>query len=166
MPGEFTLTDRHGVCHAIDCLKPSVGKETLGVPIAPDSNQKTLGTSLVEKAKDFGEKIRSSQCMADTAMYTYNACFFKSIKYSSIVTNFDSKKWNRIIAPALECSLNKSAMVRKFPRGILYGPELYEGLNIKHPYYNQGITKLMACVQECVISSQTGSFIQTSAEAF
>ena len=27
MPGEFTLTDRHGVRHAIDCLEPSVGKK-------------------------------------------------------------------------------------------------------------------------------------------
>ena len=70
MPGEFTLTDRHGVCHAIDCLEPSVGKETLGVIIAPDGNQKTLGTSLTKKAKDLREKIRSSQCTADTAMYT------------------------------------------------------------------------------------------------
>ena len=73
MPGEFTLTDRHGVCHAIDCLEPSVGKETLGVPIALDGNQKTLGTSLRKKVEDLGEKIRSSQCTAGTIMYTYNA---------------------------------------------------------------------------------------------
>ena len=55
-------------------------------------------------------------------------------------------------------------MARKFPRRVLYEQDLYEGLNIKHPYYNQGITKLIAYVQECAISSQTGSFIQTSAE--
>ena len=57
-------------------------------------------------------------------------------------------------------------MTRKFFRGVLYGLDLYEGLNIKHLYYNQGITKLMACVEECAISSQTGSFIQTSREDF
>ena len=97
-------------------------------------------------------------------MYTYNSCFLKSIEYSMIVTNFDSKKWNEIVAPALECSRNKSAMARKFRRGVLYGLDLYERLNIRHLYYNQGITKLMAYVQECIISSQTGSFIQYSAE--
>ena len=53
-----------------------------------------------------------------------------------------------MIAPALESLLNKSAMAKKIPRGVLFGPDLYEGLNIKHPYYNQGITKLIACVQE------------------
>ena len=83
-----------------------------------------------------------------------------------IVTDFDSKKWNEIVAPALEYSLNKSVMARKFPQGVLYRPDLYEGLNIRHPYYNQGITKLIACIQECAINSQTGSFIQHSAEDF
>ena len=77
MPWEFALTDRYGVHYAIDRLEPSFGKETSGVPIAPDGNQKTLGMSLREKAEDFGEKIRSSQCTAETAMYTYNACFFE-----------------------------------------------------------------------------------------
>ena len=90
----------------------------------------------------------------------------KGIEYSMIAMNFDSKKRNEIVAPALECSLNKSAMVRKFPRGVLYGLNLYEGLNIRHPYYNQGIIQLMACVQECAINSQTGSFIRHSAEDF
>ena len=60
MPREFTLTDRHGARHEIDRLEPSVGKNTLGILIAPDGNQKTLATSLMEKEKEFGEKIRSS----------------------------------------------------------------------------------------------------------
>ena len=59
MPGEFTLTDRYGVCHAIDCLEPSFGNETLGIPIAPDGNKNTLGRSLQKKAEDFREKIKS-----------------------------------------------------------------------------------------------------------
>ena len=43
MQGEFTLTDRYGFCHVIDYLEPCFGKETLGVSIAPDVNQKRLG---------------------------------------------------------------------------------------------------------------------------
>ena len=65
---------------------------------------------------------------------------------------------------SLKNSLTKSAMARKFPTGVLYGPDLYEGLNIKQLYYSQGITQLMACIQECAILSQTGRFIQTSAK--
>ena len=46
----------------------------------------------------------------------------------------------------------------------MYGPSLYKGLDINHPYYTQGITKMLTCVQECAIGSQTGSLIKTSAE--
>ena len=71
-------------------------------------------------------------------------------------------KCNEVLALALKKLLTKN----EIPRGILYGPDLYEGLNIKHPYYSQGIIQLMACIQECAISSQTGQFIQQSAESF
>ena len=127
-------------------LRNIFGKGTLGVPIAPDGNQKTLGKSLQKKAEDYRETIRSSQCTANTAMYTYNAYFLKSIEYSCIVINFNSTKWNGILAPALENSLTMSVMAREFPRGVLYGPDLYKGLNIKHPCYSQGITQLLACI--------------------
>ena len=52
MPEEFTLTDRYGVLHVIDCLEPSFGKETLGVSLAPDGNQKTVEGSLRKKAEN------------------------------------------------------------------------------------------------------------------
>ena len=165
MPREFTLTDRKGIQYVFDRLESSFAKETLGILIALDRNQKSLALSLQKKAEDFVGKIRSSQYTVDTAMYTYNTCFLKSIEYSCIVTNFDSDQWNKILAPALENSLVKSAMARKFPPGVLYGPDLYEGLNIKHPYYSQGIIQLMACVQVCAIGSQTGQFIQHLAES-
>ena len=56
MPGEFTLIDRYGVCHAIDQLEPSVRNETFGGFVALDGNQETQGTFLIEKAKEFEEK--------------------------------------------------------------------------------------------------------------
>ena len=57
-------------------------------------------------------------------------------------------------------------MARKFPKSVLYDPALYLGLDINHPYYTQSITKMLTCVQECAIASQTGDLIKTSAEDF
>ena len=61
--------------------------------------------------------------------------FFENYWILKYVTNFYSKKWNKMIAPALKSSLNKSVIEKKVQRGVLYGPDLYEGLNTKHPYY-------------------------------
>ena len=64
----------------------------------------------------------------------------------------------------LESSLNKSAMARKFPGDVMYSLTLYEGMDINHSFYTQGITKMKTCVQVCAFDYQTGAFIKTSAE--
>ena len=68
-------------------------------------------------------------------MYMYNSCFIIAIKYSMLVTNFNKKEWNTILAPALDATLNKSAMVAKFLCKVFYGLDLYDGMNIQHHYY-------------------------------
>ena len=134
MPGTFILMDRKGQHQALIHLEACDGMKSLGVYIAVDGNEREQENYLREKAKEFREQVRSSQCSPDTATYTYNSCFLKSIEYSIVVTNFDKKKWNGITASALESSLNKSAMARKFQRDVLYGPALYKGLYINYPY--------------------------------
>ena len=117
-------------------------------------------------ARTYAEQIRTSQTTPDTAMYTYKACFLKAIEYSMPVTNFTEEEWNTIMAPALKATLNKSAMATNFPRDVLYGPDLYEGMDIQHPYYQQGIQKIITCIQESAIGSRTGELIKFNAEEF
>ena len=57
-------------------------------------------------------------------------------------------------------------MAAKFSRNVLYGPGLYDGLDIQCPYYKQGITKIITCIQNCAIASQTGKLIITLPEEF
>ena len=68
------------------------------------------------------------------------------------------------MAPALQATLNKSAMAAKFPRNVLYGPDLYEGMDIQHPYYQQGIQKIISCIQESAIGSRIGELVKYCAE--
>ena len=75
-------------------------------------------------------------------------------------------KRNTILPPALEVTLNKSAMVAKFPQNVLYCPNFYQGLNIQHPCSKQGIQKMTPCIQECAIGSKIGNLIKTLAEEF
>jgi hypothetical protein len=57
-------------------------------------------------------------------------------------------------------------MAKLFPRKVLYGPELYQGLDRKHPFFLQETSHIMTHVQEAVCQSQTGQMIQMTAEAF
>jgi hypothetical protein len=107
-----------------------------------DGNQRAQILSLKEAAIIFADQIRSSKCDKNTALYTYNSCFMKSMEYCMTTTNFSETKWNAILAPALKYSLQKSSMTLKFPHPVLYGPDLYQGLNIYHPKFWEGIKKI------------------------
>jgi len=54
----------------------------------------------------------------------------KTMEYAMPVTQFSELEWNRIVALALEPSLQNARMAAKFPRRVLYGPDLYQGFQI------------------------------------
>ena len=64
------------------------------------------------------------------------------------VTQFSSIEWNRIVSPALIPSLKKSGATKPFPHAILYSPDLYQGFQVMHLYYNQEICHIMTHLQE------------------
>ena len=57
-------------------------------------------------------------------------------------------------------------MTAKFPRSVLYSPNLYQGFQVMYPYFNQEICHIMAHLQESVNLSQTGQLLRGTAEAF
>ena len=164
MPGAFSLLDKHGCRHNLKRLEVWEAQKTLGVFLSMDGNQKAQFLFLRDEAIKYADQLRSSKCNKNTALYTYNSCFMKSIEYCMTTTNFSETEWNAILAPALTVSLQRSGMSSKFPHNVLYGPNLYQGLNIYHPKFWEGIKKLSTHIQESVNQSSTGSLIRVTAE--
>ena len=96
MEANSTLNDKYGNQHNLKRIPVSEACETLGVYLAMDGNQKKHMESLKEKADEYGEKIIKSSCDPNTAIYTYNSCFMKSIEYSHVVSDFSYKEWNHM----------------------------------------------------------------------
>jgi hypothetical protein len=164
MSGSFTLIDKHGNRETLRRLEVWQVQKTLGVFLAMDGNQRAQFLFLKEAAITFADQIRSSKCDKNTALYTYNTCFMKSMKYCMTTTNFSGTEWNAILAQALKYSLQKSSMTSKFPHPVLYGPDLYQGLNIYHPKFWEGIKTNSTHIQESVNQSFTSSLIRLTAE--
>ena len=55
---------------------------------------------------------------------------------------------------------------QKFPRNVLYCPNLYKGMKIQHPYYKQGLQETITCIHGSTIGSQKGTLIKFLAEEF
>jgi hypothetical protein len=70
------------------------------------------------------------------------------MEYCTTTANFSETEWNAILAPALKYSLQKSGMTSKFPHPVMFGPNLYQGLNIYQPKFWEGINKISTHIQE------------------
>ena len=166
MPGNITLPDENGRDYVVAREEVSTAFESLGVWLALDGNQEKEKKILTEAAQVFAAQVSSSNCSRNDALYTYNNSFMASMQYPMIATQFTEKEWNKIISPALQATLNSAGMAKTFPHKVLYGPELYQGMDMKHPFLLQEISHVMTHVQEAVCQSQTGHMIQMNAEAF
>ena len=71
-----------------------------------------------------------------------------------------------MISPAIQATLNAAGVVRNFAHAVLYGPEVYQGLAVKNPYFLQEIIHITGLMTEAVCNSSTGKLLRYSSEAF
>ena len=83
-----------------------------------------------------------------------------------IATQFTEQQWNKMISPAIQATLNAAGVVRNFAHAILYGPEEYQGLAVKNPYFLQEIIHIISFLTESVCNSSTGKLLRASARNF
>ena len=61
-----------------------------------------------------------------------------------IATQLAEQQWDKIISPTIQATPNDTGVVRNFAPAILYGPEEYQGLAVKNPYFLQEIIYIIA----------------------
>ena len=71
-----------------------------------------------------------------------------------------------MISPAIQAILNAAGVVRNFAHALLYGPEVYQGLAVKNPYFLQEIIHITVLMTEAMCNSSTEELLRYSAEAF
>ena len=128
MPGQLTVRDQHGHRIPLRRHEPHHAEKTLGVFVALDGNQEAEYDYLLEHSKTFADQLKPQRIARNNAMYAFQASFLKTIEYPMIATMLTEKDWRGIMRPALEISLRKAGMASTFPRAVLYGPELYQGI--------------------------------------
>ena len=165
LPGSFTLLDRYGTRAPLRRFDVDYADKTLGVFISMDGNEQAEYDHLLSTSRTFALQLKAAKCSKNQALYTFSASFMKSIEYAMPVTQFSETEWHKILAPALKPTLQRSGISSSAPRAALFGPALYQGFDIMHPYFNQEICHIMTLVQESVCSSQTGLLLRLSAEA-
>ncbi len=165
IPGNLTIRDTCGTQRVI--LKrydPDIAKETLGVFLAMNGNNKEEIIKLRNKTEEFAEQLRTGMISKWDAWYAITATIMKTLEYPMLATTITEDEWDFIMRPIRQSGLPKIQLASNFPRKVLYGPKKFQGMGIMHPFYTQELSHLALCLHEGESDTITGELLRASME--
>jgi hypothetical protein len=146
VPGDVTIRDKDGVPQVIQRLNVDKAERTLGVRLAPSGSMKTEFEFRRQKAREWGEAMRSGHLPRHLTWQSLTTCIMKTLEYPLPVTTFTREECTDIIAPVLKEGLSRSGMNRSMPRAVVYGPLRYQGIDLNELYVTQGAEHIFRCL--------------------
>ena len=145
-PGKLDIRGVSGQQEHLLRLEPSEAKETPGVFLAMDGNNRTQVKQLHKKGTEFAAQICTSTLNPMEAI------------------NLTQSEWDYIMKPILSATLLKSGIVRTFPRTLVYASKSFSGLGILHPYLHQQIKHIHTCMEQTIQESITNNLLRSNTE--
>ena len=83
-----------------------------------------------------------------------------------IATQFAEQEWKKEIRPAICVTCNAAGMAKNFSHAVLFGPQEFQGIGAKNPFFLQDIIHITAFLNEAACNSSTGELLRANAEFF
>jgi hypothetical protein len=165
MSGKIDIRSINGQSQVpLQRFEPDHAKETLGVFLAMNGNNKEEIKKLRAKSVEFSECIRTGRLTRFDAWYALTSTVMKTLEYLMAATTIKEKEWNSIMSPLMAEALPAAGINRKFPQQLLYAPLKYQGLGIIHPYYRQELVHITEILRESSMTSITGELMRAAME--
>ena len=150
----------------IERVPPDVAIEVLGFWQAADGNMKKQKTALIEKVKAWGEAMKSTWCPRPAAWLALRSIMWSSIKYVLGNTTFTAKEGDEVIRPLYFLTINSLGAAKNFPIEFRICPKTFLGLEMPHPYTEQGISKVDMIMQHAPHTRfKNGTLVGSAVEA-
>jgi hypothetical protein len=164
-PGNITIRDTHGNGRVeLERLEVDDARETLGVFIAMDGNQKAQTQALYEKATKWADQVRTGQFSHAEAWFSLQFCVMKSLEYPLMATSLSKEQCARIMKPIRAAALPAMGINRHLTLAVVHGPQQYQGVGVPDLWTVQGILKLWLAIQHGDAKTITGHQLRASME--
>ena len=161
LQGQLLIRNYDGRNLPITRLEPKEARETLGIMIAMDGNQVAQFNCLRQKAKIYGEQLRTGYIDRHHAWYSYTGVFSKTLEYPMEAINLSLDQWDLIVKEFMGHLLNKMGIVHNMARDLVFSSKKYNGLGWKHPYYLQHIKHIALILGSHYLDPQSKALINT-----
>ncbi|MGL5936611.1 MAG: hypothetical protein ACRCZI_13435, partial [Cetobacterium sp.] len=129
-------------------LEPHEARMTLGVEVAMDGNQEREMEHLREKAERFADNYRTAKGLEKNEAWDgILTTVMATMRYPAAATQLTEKQWDYVLAPIFQSGLPKAGITRMFPKSVLYGPMLFQGLDVMHMFDYQELEHLKILLQ-------------------
>ena len=138
------------------------GKETLGVILAPDSNNDLEFDKLKEKARTWSDCVLSGHLTVTEARLALDTTIMRTLSFPLPALNLSEPECIKIMKPVLDASLAKTRVSRHFPQAVIYGPKQEKGLGYFDLFLQQGLSHISIIQQHLNAKTIAGSFLCNS----
>jgi hypothetical protein len=164
-PGSLSIRDIDGFNRVeLERLDIHEARETLGVFIAMDGNQRAQTQALLKLANLWADRVRTGKFSPAEAWYSLQFCIMKSLEYPLMATSLSKKQCDDIMKPIRSAALSALGSNRHLSLVVVHGPQLYQGMGIPHLWTVQGILKLWIALQHSNAPIITGHQLRASME--
>jgi hypothetical protein len=164
-PGGLSIRDIDGSTRVeLERLDVQEARETLGVFISMDGNQKAQTQELWEKATHWADKVRTGTFSHAEAWFSLQYCIMKSLEYPLMATSLSKAQCDRIMQPIRAAALSALGINRHLSLVVVHGPQRYQGVGIPELWTVQGILKLWIAIHHGDADTITGHQLRASME--
>ena len=165
LPGELNMKDPVSRNNTIvERIEPSEARETLGVFLAGDGNNKEQIKALREKSFKYAQCVKAGFISKYDVNHALRTTIMKSLEYPILTTDISNEKWNYILSPAIRASLPRMGFVRTLPKAFVYGPVEKGGLGIPNLFHLQHINQITHFIDESMRVSVDNDLLTNSLE--
>lgn len=159
---EFSVINEHGDRVPLISLDAHVGKETLGVILAPDGNNKDALKSLLQKAKSWSANIRTGHLKPSLAWQAAQTTIMKTLEYPLPALTLQYKECHQVMSIVRKGLLNSSRISVSMPNEVIFGPKEDGGFQLHHLYTSQGIFHIEKLMKFLPSNTLTGKLQRVS----
>ena len=160
----FTVKDHTDEVQPLSQFEANQGKETLGVILSPDGNNKEAVNELRLKSETWRDNIQAGHIERHEAWQAISTTIMKTLQYPLPALTLTEDECKHIMAPVLESGLPKSAICRNYPRAVLYGPKEEGGMGLWNLYDFQGLQRISYLQEHLSATTMLRELLRTSIE--
>jgi len=148
-------------------LAPGEAWHTLGVPLAPDGNNKAEFLYLLDVAKSWQSLMAAAKITHVAVEFGLQQVILQKLEYPLVVTMFTPQQCRQLMQPILSAGLLAAGIVHTFLRAIVHGLWQWGGLNIPTLLTEQIIAHIHTMMKyRGQVTNMTGSLLQAAYKNF